>query len=624
MGNSQKFNFLYGLYVYEQGAAAAFFQLFNRLNDLFVPCFFSSTLNTSIDRDVMKLIWPMILSLLLIACGGGNGSGDGSEAPRETTPPEGSNGGAESGNGAQQEGQIRLGVVTGATVRFFVYGGSDTPVLTTTSSTLAEVESNLGPTAFAALTDGEKLQQAGRIGLLDYVFEPDTWYLAITEGGDDIDANNDGVIDDMATPVHGQLHALLQGKDINGGHYYVTIVTELLYQGAENSLQGRAAGKGASKAALAVVDANAIQVALNRLAGAMLDFSNDVRAVYTDAIGWWPGAENLQPAFRDYLRQQLEVMMHDETDAGVILQQILAEASTFKFNPYRYDRHITGTDIAGTWLLLGNRTVVAQTDAGQVTQTFQTRDTLRIRPALGANNFSFQLCSEYSDWNERQETQQFVNMTVGIYNFTIINHGQMQGNYAFDSEDVVLDGAFVALKLSQDPEYPLGAVTLTANTIDYDALEGDPSQWLPTLFSNETHPITCFAESQTADPRPSLFNVFSLPPLDQPAIFTLANHGLRVGFADNLLEDLSEVIPGGSDTVPNEGHYVTLLKGTWDEENVISRNEFIAIGGPDLIYFTGLYDDVIELHSSFAARYYFSPSPDMAAPEASGTLLFAP
>lgn len=145
--------------------------------------------------------------IVVISCGGGSSSTD------NATPSDN-----EETNNAQlgpMQGQILLGPIVGATVEIYPASALDLPAICTTTS--SDQDAPNGP---------------GVINLSTCSIDPDILYYLIVFGGEDIDVDDNGVLDNVPTPKQGALHALITGQEIIDGNWRINILTELAYQNA--------------------------------------------------------------------------------------------------------------------------------------------------------------------------------------------------------------------------------------------------------------------------------------------------------------------------------------------------------------------------------------------------------
>ena len=101
----------------------------------------------------------------------------------------------------------------------------------------------------------------------------DNWYLVTANGGADMDANSDGMLEDPFVQVQGKWRAIMSGRQLKDGGYVVSPLTEALYQAVLNELQE--------------LDDGQLRARLNQLARELLLDVNDNGLVnYADALDW--------------------------------------------------------------------------------------------------------------------------------------------------------------------------------------------------------------------------------------------------------------------------------------------------------------------------------------------------
>ncbi len=134
------------------------------------------------------------LTLLFSGCGGGD---DEPPSPLSTA----------------YQGQAILGPLIGAGVEIYTLSAlNSAPVYTTTTSS------------------GDRLDQAGLFTIPKDLVDDNKLYLVKVAGGQDIDADDNGLMDDNPTPNQGAIHALLTPSQIRSNNFHISILTELLYQ----------------------------------------------------------------------------------------------------------------------------------------------------------------------------------------------------------------------------------------------------------------------------------------------------------------------------------------------------------------------------------------------------------
>jgi hypothetical protein len=149
--------------------------------------------------------------------GGGTGAGGstGVGASADTAVPQ-----AQLGPGL---GQALLGPIVDATVE--VYGAENFSGALVCSVTTSSGDAPEGP---------------GVIDLSACPISESSVYLLVVEGGMDIDADDDEVIDAAPTAKRGSLRAIISGQEILAGDFRINIVTEIAYQSISDALLGGA------------------------------------------------------------------------------------------------------------------------------------------------------------------------------------------------------------------------------------------------------------------------------------------------------------------------------------------------------------------------------------------------
>jgi hypothetical protein len=93
-------------------------------------------------------------------------------------------------------GQAILGPLAGATVNVYAYNNLATPIHSTTT------------------TDSTLLSEAGRFSVPESLLDDNQLYVVKITGGEDIDADDDGVIDVLPTTNQGSLHLTAMGSQL--------------------------------------------------------------------------------------------------------------------------------------------------------------------------------------------------------------------------------------------------------------------------------------------------------------------------------------------------------------------------------------------------------------------------
>jgi hypothetical protein len=174
--------------------------------------------------------------LSLMGCGGGGGGGSpsggapgGSGGTGGTGGTDGTGGGTSADTAVPQAqlgpslGQALLGPIIGATVEVY------------------DAENFSGALICSVTTSAEDAPEGpGVIDLSACPISETLVYMLVVEGGTDIDADDDEVIDSTPTAKQGSLRAIISGRDILAGDFRINIITEIAYQSVSDALLGGA------------------------------------------------------------------------------------------------------------------------------------------------------------------------------------------------------------------------------------------------------------------------------------------------------------------------------------------------------------------------------------------------
>lgn len=141
----------------------------------------------------LRSYWLSILSVMLfilVGCSGGGSSNLASEPVAN--------------------GQALLGPLINATVEVFPYDDLETSIYSTTTS------------------DSTELSEAGLFDIPGDLLSDNTLYLITITGGQDIDANDNGIVDASFTNNKGTLHLLAIGSSLKDG-FIANILTDIVY-----------------------------------------------------------------------------------------------------------------------------------------------------------------------------------------------------------------------------------------------------------------------------------------------------------------------------------------------------------------------------------------------------------
>ena len=141
--------------------------------------------------DLLKMLLLPLGLIFLAGCGGGSGDS------ANTT----------------YSSQALLGPVVGATVE--VYDATDL---------------SAGVLCTTVTGQSDQIDLAGMISIPSDCVRDEGLFLLVVSGGSDIDADDDGLLDDTPTPVNGRFHSLLTGAQLISGEAKATALTEAAYQ----------------------------------------------------------------------------------------------------------------------------------------------------------------------------------------------------------------------------------------------------------------------------------------------------------------------------------------------------------------------------------------------------------
>lgn len=186
----------------------------------------------------------VVAIFILSSCGGGGGP---SPSSSDLISPASTDSSVPSVTLDAKQGQVLLGPIVDASIEIYDVTALDGPIICAVSS--SSIDAEVGP---------------GVVDLSDCSFGDEKLYYVVVQGGEDIDVDDDGELDETPTAKEGALHAILSGTQINSGGWRVNILTELAYQDSLTTLISNAGAASVS----ASLDSSA-QKLLN------LDLNND-------------------------------------------------------------------------------------------------------------------------------------------------------------------------------------------------------------------------------------------------------------------------------------------------------------------------------------------------------------
>ena len=132
----------------------------------------------------------------------------------------------------------------------------------------------------SSTSGGESLITSGIFHFTQEVkdsIEDDKYYVMSVIGGDDIDSDDDGIVDDIFTKNLGSIHAIVDSKYIKYKNFKVNILTEVVYQLSKDLIN---------------IESNVSAIAqhLNTVSKSLLkeDVNNDSIIDYQDVLAWSP------------------------------------------------------------------------------------------------------------------------------------------------------------------------------------------------------------------------------------------------------------------------------------------------------------------------------------------------
>ena len=109
------------------------------------------------------------------------------------------------------------------------------------------------------------------------ILEDDSFYVLSVNGGNDIDANDDGVVDATSTPNLGSIHGVVDEKTLQNENFKVNILTEVAFQLTKELMTDE-------------LNATILQEKLDDIATRLLkeDVNYDTKIDYKDILAWQP------------------------------------------------------------------------------------------------------------------------------------------------------------------------------------------------------------------------------------------------------------------------------------------------------------------------------------------------
>ena len=220
-----------------------------------------------------KILFGVVLAGFLSACGGGS---DGDNNNDSSNPVQ-----------SAKSSQAILGPLSGANVQAFRLDDLSSPVEMTTAE-----ESDID------------LDVAGSFDLELAGIPDDEWILVTATGGQDIDYDDNGIIDDKPTPNNGSIHALARASSWRSGGN-VTALTEIYWQYVKTMIGN--------------VHSDELEIRLNDLTKLLIskDINGDGRVDHEDALHFNPRKRH-----KDRLKFDYRILSVALSDGDSLLQAL--------------------------------------------------------------------------------------------------------------------------------------------------------------------------------------------------------------------------------------------------------------------------------------------------------------
>ncbi len=280
------------------------------------------------------ICYSLVFSCLISACGGGGGGSSTAPVVPDDIPEDDPGTSTPVVSLSAKQGQALLGPIVNANV--FVY----------------DVENlNAAPLCSEITTDLSNEDGPGIIDLSSCPLEAATLYFVIVKGGDDIDADDDGELDETPTPKQGALRGIYTGEDLLAGGWRVNVLTEMAYNAVSDSL-------------LSHIEIEELIIRLHQLSTQLInaDLNDDGLIDYNDLTDFVPitDADKLNSESSELLDEFLQAILNGNQNDLVILarEYLLSSLQETRFeelspNFYNYKILIDGDYLyaAGTIII---------------------------------------------------------------------------------------------------------------------------------------------------------------------------------------------------------------------------------------------------------------------------------
>ncbi len=114
-------------------------------------------------------------------------------------------------------------------------------------------------------------------------FDDDRYYVISVKGGEDVDRDDDLIADDVPTPNHGTIHAIIKGSDLKLLSFRVNVLTEAIFQ-----VSGGVLG---SHYDFQEIEKKLDETAKKLIKVKLYPTDSDMSIVYRDILLWAPGVD---------------------------------------------------------------------------------------------------------------------------------------------------------------------------------------------------------------------------------------------------------------------------------------------------------------------------------------------
>jgi len=155
------------------------------------------------------------------------------------------------------------------------------------------------------------------------LLEPDTYYVMSVTGGNDIDANDDGIADTTPTPNTGSIHAVVSTDTLTNENFKTNILTEVAFVLTEEMMTEE-------------LNTTALQEKLDDIAKRLLiqDVDGDKEVNYNDLLAWVPTVD------KDKLRKPYATFYEPIAQKIYRNETIYNDAYALAYEPFFREKEI--------------------------------------------------------------------------------------------------------------------------------------------------------------------------------------------------------------------------------------------------------------------------------------------